>query len=103
MLIQDWILEANLQPFMAFVTACLGCDFPRERWQTLRHAVGESDALAGKWHECEIAGPHMAKISLARKADGSAILLRFDTDDKTALRIQAAIALMRQYVLRDAD
>jgi hypothetical protein len=87
---------------MAFVTACLGCEFPRERWQTLRQAVSESDAAAGKWHECEIAGPHAAKFSLARKADG-AILLRFDTDAKTALRIQAAIALMRQYVLRDAD
>jgi hypothetical protein len=103
MLITDWILEQNLRPFIAFVAACLGCEFSREQWQEIRQAVAESDARAGRWHESELAGAHTSMISFARQADSGAVLIRLDTDEKTALRVQAAIALMRQYLLRDAD
>lgn len=74
--IDAWIIEDNLEPFIRLASSLAGYAFDRDDWAAVRNGVARSDLRQDAWFDYPLVGPRPLKVELAREAGSAVVSVR---------------------------
>ena len=72
-IVENWIREANLMPFLEMASWHVGAKVSPDDWIAIRTAIPDTDAENDKWFEYEFVGTESLHFELSRDM-GTAVL-----------------------------
>jgi hypothetical protein len=95
--INTWIPQANLSLFLERVSTLIGYGFDDWDWDAIRFGVRDTDLKQDRWYEYELSGKPPVELAFAKAEDAKRLRVKVETEDRTAVRINALTRIMQCY------
>ena len=96
----DWVLAANLRPFLTAVGWAVGAEFGPGDWAAIERGIGATDEAADRWREVTYVTPRPARLRFAQMLDTGRVRIRAEMPDDVIAQVRLAAAICQQYELR---
>ncbi len=98
-IIEYWVYEDGLQPFLTVLGRLVKYDFDSADWDAISSGVSGTSVDDGRWYEYEFFGELTAKLKIAH-ADGCCLYaIRLEAPTEIRDRIELAISMLNEFKL----
>lgn len=95
----DWVLDANLRPFLTAIGWAIGAEFGPGDWLAVQNGIRESDESNDRWLKFTFATSTAAQLDLAR-GDGNIVRFRSRLPEVLEPQLRLAAAICQRFTFR---
>ncbi|MDB6135964.1 MAG: hypothetical protein JWM59_4207 [Verrucomicrobiales bacterium] len=96
-IIQNWIYEENLHPFMTALGWISGYHFDEDGWTAVNFGARSADEGAGVWFHYALEGDSMIEAGITQERGESVFTVRIEADEKLAARVGLSIDFCQNF------
>jgi hypothetical protein len=98
-MVENWIFEKNLKPFVEIVSRYASYQFDADDWIGISSGIAETDQERDRWFDYDFTAGRPVRLRFARDPGSSVLFIRASCDLETEKKIELLFDILSEYLL----
>ena len=98
-MVERWIPEDNLYPFLCTAFDFIGYEFDESDWHAVEYGIKGTDAEQDKWFDYQMKTEASLFVAVAHDDNSSVIFVKAESTPEIEVKIAVVLDLMQHYHL----